>query len=1080
MLSIGKLAAGQESYYLDSVASGIEDYYTGAGEAPGRWVGAAAQDLGLAGEVAAEDLRAVIAGLDPITGTRLARANRKLPGFDLTFSAPKSVSVLWALATPATSAAVVEAHEAAVEAALGYLEREAAVVRRGRNGVHQLPASGLVAAAFRHRTSRAGDPQLHTHLVVANAGRGPDGRWGALDGRLLYGHARTAGFLYRAQLRHELTTRVDVSWDPPKRGIAEIAGLPAPLLRLFSRRRVEIEEALADRGLSSADASRVATLATRRTKDRGVDGDSLRDQWRTRAAEAGFAHVAPFELTSANRADPERGLPAPHDEFIPEPGEFGAVPCELPAQEELISTHQCVEMGSFVRWAEPLTEHDSTFNRRDALQAAATDASQGATVEQLEAAVDAFLICGQVVSIGDDLYTTPEILDMERHILAAAEERRAAGVATVADATIQGVWAERPTLSLEQRTMVRRLTQSGAGVEVVAGRAGAGKTFALDAARAAWAAENIAVIGCALSARAAAELQAGSGITSATIDALLGALDHPEGHLPTRAVVIVDEAGMVDTRRLSRLVTHINRANGKLVLVGDPRQLPEIGPGGVFAALPARIGAVELVENRRQRHPGERHAVVELREGRAAKAIERLSQHGRVVTAATAPAARARLVGDWLAARDDGQDAVMIASRHKDVNDLNDTARQALLHRGDVAGPAVDANGRHFAAGDRVMALRNNRRLGLTNGHRGTVLAAHVEAHGLSVAWDTGTTTVVPRAYLQAGHLTHGYALTIHKAQGMTCDAAFVLGDDRLYAEAGYTALTRARHQNRLYAVTTDHDRDEDHHGPPAERDPVQAVVEALSRSRVKQLATSLARNAPSAMTDEDLRAALAKITPKLAKIADARRDHDSGRRRFDRASDDLAEARRALHRAAEAAQRARRLPVTPKRRRLRDETRHELQDAEQRTRLAMTQYEDARRSLEQRAKRRDTLASAETILTMRERPLRAELEQRASLAAQHAIAAPPPRYTQLLGDRPTDTNRAREWNRAVATLEHYRITEGIDVTPDTFPTIVQTSRQKMPPSHERQIVDTIHQARRTTGVDRGPDPGRDYGPSIV
>src|SRR5205823_452243 len=155
------------------------------------------------GTVAAEDLQSLLAGRHPRTGEAIGRANRRLPGYDLTFSAPKSVSLLYGLGSATVSAEVVAAHEAAVDAALGYLEREAAVVRRGTDGVHQLAARGLIAAAFRHRTSRAGDPQLHTHVLVANAAQGPDGRFGALDGRLLYRHQRVAGALYQAQLRAE-------------------------------------------------------------------------------------------------------------------------------------------------------------------------------------------------------------------------------------------------------------------------------------------------------------------------------------------------------------------------------------------------------------------------------------------------------------------------------------------------------------------------------------------------------------------------------------------------------------------------------------------------------------------------------------------------------------------------------------------------------------------------------------------------------------------------------------------------------------------------------------------------------------
>ena len=218
MLSIGKLTAGAEDYYLGAVVRGAEEYYDDAGEIPGRWTGTGGQLLGLGGQVDAEQLRAVLAGRHPHTGEPFSETRRRVPGFDLTFSAPKSVSLLYAFGTAHDSSQAIKAHEAAVDGALGYLEREACRVRRGHAGETEYPATGFVAAAFRHRTSRAGDPQLHTHVLVANLGLGPDGRWSALRGRHLYTHARTAGFLYQAHLRFELTARLGIRWHQPARG----------------------------------------------------------------------------------------------------------------------------------------------------------------------------------------------------------------------------------------------------------------------------------------------------------------------------------------------------------------------------------------------------------------------------------------------------------------------------------------------------------------------------------------------------------------------------------------------------------------------------------------------------------------------------------------------------------------------------------------------------------------------------------------------------------------------------------------------------------------------------------------------
>ena len=229
MLNIGKLA-GVDSvdYYLSQVASGVEDYDLGKGEAPGVWTGSAAGHLGLHGRVEAQALRQVLGGYDaadePLDGLR---SSRKVPGFDLAFRAPKSVSLLWALGSPDVAVEVRDAHDAAVDAALAYLEEHAGWSRRGAGGHRAVRGRGFVAAAFRHRASRDRDPLLHSHVLVANAVQADDGRWGTLDATRLYRHAKTAGYLYQTQLRHELTRRLGVAWEPVVNGTADLTGVPS-------------------------------------------------------------------------------------------------------------------------------------------------------------------------------------------------------------------------------------------------------------------------------------------------------------------------------------------------------------------------------------------------------------------------------------------------------------------------------------------------------------------------------------------------------------------------------------------------------------------------------------------------------------------------------------------------------------------------------------------------------------------------------------------------------------------------------------------------------------------------------------
>ncbi|MGE0307157.1 MAG: MobF family relaxase, partial [Acidimicrobiia bacterium] len=288
-MTISKLRVGQEAYQLTGVARSLDDYYTGAGETQGQWVGGGAERLDLAGTVDADDLRAVLAGIRPGTGGLTPNGNtlrpnhRRVPGFDLTFKAPKSASVLYAVSDdPRVQGAVIEAGEVAMREALAWLEREAIRVQRGSHNLAYLarldPAdrakagprregtSGVVAASFRHRTSRAGDPYLHWHVLVANLAEGTDKRWSSLAHPEIYRHAKAAGSLFQSVFRSELTRTLGIEWRPG-RHVPEIAGIPQAVLDAFSKRSAEAEAWLAATGTAATGANRqAAVLATRRNK----------------------------------------------------------------------------------------------------------------------------------------------------------------------------------------------------------------------------------------------------------------------------------------------------------------------------------------------------------------------------------------------------------------------------------------------------------------------------------------------------------------------------------------------------------------------------------------------------------------------------------------------------------------------------------------------------------------------------------------------------------------------------------------------------------------------------------------------
>jgi ATP-dependent exoDNAse (exonuclease V) alpha subunit len=358
--------------------------------------------------------------------------------------------------------------------------------------------------------------------------------------------------------------------------------------------------------------------------------------------------------------------------------------------------------------------------------------------------------------------------------------------------------------------MVRVIASERSRVSVVVGKAGAGKTYALDAARAAWEASGVRVVGAAVARRAARELEEGSGIVSTSVAALL--TDLRGGYeLPRRSVVVVDEASLLPTRQLGELLDHAVAADAKLVLVGDHRQLPAIQAGGAFVGLARRLGALELRENRRQAVAWEREALDLLREGEAMEAFRAYAVNDRLVIGEDAAAVGEALVRDWWRGGDEG-DALIIAFRRADVRDLNERARALMRAAGRLGHEHLDIDGMSVAAGDKIVLRRNDRRRGIANGDRATVVSVDPALRTLALDVRGGRVTL-DAAFLAPRDarpgIAHGYAVTGHIAQGMTVDRALVLGTDVLFREWGYVAMSRGRLVNRFYAAAGSPERDE-------------------------------------------------------------------------------------------------------------------------------------------------------------------------------------------------------------------------------------------------------------------------------
>jgi conjugative relaxase-like TrwC/TraI family protein len=829
VLTITTLADAE--YLLRQVAIGVEDYYMGSGEAPGVWQGRLAAELRLAGVVEDDQLRALLIGRDPASDVELLSGRgrpRTITAYDVTFSAPKSASLLWAFASPEVASAASIAHVEAVAVAVDFLERRAGATRQQLDGLRQQLPTGVAAATFVHRTSREGDPQLHTHCVVANIGRRPDGTFAALDATPLYEWGKAAGSVYQEELRRRLTQRLGVEWGPDRNGCREIVGFDPGWLRTFSKRTVAIEAYLAGAGPENPDpvvrmrADEAASLATRPRKDGSLTPEVLRRRWQTEADGTGMPTGHALEAKVCDRTAPELMPRVEWDDLI----------------DVLIEPD------------EGLCARRARFNEAHVVERVAAFGAGRLTVDAIEDYAAAFLRSDRAVLLADrpgrtsPQYSTVDHLLLERRVLDLIEDLSRKNLPGVSQPIVEHAVAdEAPGLGADQADAVRALCGAGPAIRTVIAPAGFGKTTTIHAAAAAATAAGHPVIGLAATNQAAGELRQ-TGIPAMTIARF--ALDGAP--VPRGAVVVLDEISQVATSDAEIVLDAIAAAPGAaLWCLGDPHQAQAVRAGGLGAEL-ARLGAAgqlpapALTENRRQLDAAERQALSRYRSGLVATSQAIRKRHGWEHDLGSPHATREALADAVCAdiARHGPAGAIALAVSHADCEDLADRIR-ARLHgvgqiRGpELAGPAWGNGERHYAAGDQVLVhgtlWTDGQRL-----HNGSVVTVTaVDADGLRAVDQHGVSVTLPAGFVAgrrpdgSPNCSHAWARTVDGIQGGTWPQVHLLGTASLERFTGYTGQSRSQHATHTWNVARLPEID--HGGVLADgRTPERQVLDALRR----------------------------------------------------------------------------------------------------------------------------------------------------------------------------------------------------------------------------------------------------------
>jgi len=777
-------------------------------------------------------------------GERIVIGNQ---GYDVTITLPKAYSVLFAFAEGDFAAALESVFTDALTESVQAAERWTAYGMRGHHGDQQsaerVESTGLMGWVNFHRSARPtadapfGDPHLHGHVTLANMGRGEDGQWStiAAGGRDLYRHARAIDGVMQARIRAITSERWGIVWEREADSqVWQITGIPEETVDLFSKRRNAVQDLFRSLGIAYTETSSAQQKAAARTlagsKDEAAataPDSVLRAYWRAEAEAA--------------EQDPSAILGAALSPSFPPPGE----------SEQARPPRDVTDIDAVARWVfrsdEGLTSHRKDFTKAEALAAVADAAAGGLSsalaVEELTDRVLAHR--GMTVRLDDRLpehlsntqrYTTADIIIAERRILSETRTRFNTGTGAVsaqtfmmAVATYQAIQrTDNPEFSLsgEQLAVLRRILVDGHGIDAVVGVAGAGKTTIMEVARLAWEADGQVVMGASTAAVAAANLRTEAGITSSTLAMLLQRIRTSNGARGLQGVdvLVLDEAAMVDDRQLAELLAHAGRTGTKVVGIGDPKQLQSPGVGGGFAAVHQVVDGLTLSTNYRQRDAVERRALEYWRNDERREALRLIAEHGRVHATDTRQEAMAAIIVAWQDRRDAAQpvheqiaSTLILAARNVDVDELNVAARAIRRELGELSGPDVEYRLKGgatlaLAVGDTVMIRRNDYRSwrdgtasDVLNGFRGVVVQMDAQNRVLA-EWrekgDDGRFRLVrewlDRDFIAGGGLSHGIAMTVHKAQGLSVGDVLVYGPG-LAANGAYTALSRDRNSVHLF-----------------------------------------------------------------------------------------------------------------------------------------------------------------------------------------------------------------------------------------------------------------------------------------
>lgn len=834
-----ELVANVAGYYLNDTNV---RYYTESGEAPGEWYGIGAAKLGLTGTVGKQEVFNLLRGRSPDGARQIVRMRKKdanskatahMPGFDMTFSVPKDVSDVWALATPDLRAVIENLVKEAGRRCLEILEQEVPLIRRGKNGTRS-EHGHLLAALFMHVTSRNNnDPNLHLHAVIPNIAVNSEGETFKIDSKSMLKWTRTLGPLFRNELLNSLSREVGVEAyrpivDGKPVGWFSLKGVPPELTKHWSSRTTEIMKQVDLSGAHASDvtAQKAANLRTRRSKDGPPNRTELFKKWAAEAEQLGVTQQT-IQKAIGRSVDVD------------------------------VENRVKVAVKSAL---EDLTASDATFERHEfvrALSECLQDTPISAS-QVLMVADNCIKHSTELVHIkrekSDQIFTTKSMWKLEEDVRKDLDNLISTPSTKINKDILMALEHGPSKLTDEQRIAVKHILCAEGSLTCMTGVAGSGKSTALASVVAAYKLEGHRAIGIAVAGTAADNLQQKTGAESRTVASFLHQLEKPAheklydsiahraemlGRAAKRQktwekptfelrkgdVVILDEAGMLDTQTAKRVLAQIVKAGAKLIAVGDLEQLPPIGAGTPFRTMIEKAGSVHLAENFRMKNdPLGLEAATKIRDGQIEKALEIYAKKGDLTIKSTRTDAAQALVASWI--RDGGTEkperAMVVVHTRPEAQLLNRMCQDARQLEGKLSSHSVRVGQQDIHIGDRVMLKENAGHLAIRNGNTAFVVGIS-ERGDLTIKLDKELTEqqkarglkqelVIERKSLRPDFISLGYAETVHKMQGGSIPFIYYLAGGAMENQKmAYTALSRSTERTQLFI-------DRDHAGPELSR----------------------------------------------------------------------------------------------------------------------------------------------------------------------------------------------------------------------------------------------------------------------